>query len=77
MSEAETMLKILHTDCGPVSMSCATCAHSTFVRGNLQSCDLDDGRQVDEDDDCGRWSPMVVAGPGCFFGTDHGQLEEV
>lgn len=67
------MLKVLQTTCGPLAMSCATCVHSTFARGNLQTCALRDGAQVDEDDDCGDWAPLVVAGLGHFFGLEHGE----
>ena len=80
MSEPEVVekvLKILQTPCGPVAMSCATCLHSAFVRGNIHTCALADDEQVDEDDDCSRWQPLVVAGTACFFGVEHGGTEEV
>jgi hypothetical protein len=69
-------LNILQTRCGPLTMACATCCHSTFLRGNLQACELQGGKVMDEDDCCPEWQPLVVAGPDHFFGLDHGQLEE-
>lgn len=69
----EAMLRVLQTPCGSLTMSCATCAHSTFARGNLQTCELRGDAQVYEDDDCELWSPLAIAGVGHFFGTEHGE----
>lgn len=59
-AQGQSGLRIIQTYSGPVSMSCATCAHSEFIRANLHACQLADGESVDEDDACPRWRPLTL-----------------
>lgn len=70
-------LKIVQTYSGPVAMTCATCAHSEFVRGNLHACLLADGESRDEDDGCDRWRPLTVGVDQFVFGSPAGEEDVV
>lgn len=48
-----------HQCCRHVLRNCATCALSTFVRGNTHLCGLEECARV-ESDKCDEWLPLVV-----------------